>query len=250
MLAHVEAARQAPPQLQPEQQLLHAPSPHPLEVPRARQQVFPAQFIPEPQHCSGQLQLPPGLTEHAAVQTLDAQVYPQPQAAPQLAVRGWPQLSVLLREPQFLAWRAQNWGFVSGVQQAPVGPHTSAPLQEPQEGTLRGWVQLSVPLKGPQACCWRWQNSWSVSGTQLGHTPASAQVPASQVPQSGTVRGRPQLSWSDTGPQALPRRRQRSASDSGVHTQRPLTHASGGLQVPHCALRGTPQLSRPLAAPH
>ena len=70
---------------------------------------------------------------------------------PQLgAVRGCPQLSVPLSEPQFFPKRAQNAGFDSGVQaQVLAVPHEVPGPQVPQLATVRMALQLSRPTNIP-----------------------------------------------------------------------------------------------------
>jgi len=84
------------------------------------------------------------------------QLCPATMHDPQLAVRGAPQLSDAVRDPQFLPWRAQKASSPSAVQ---FGPHTFGmppppqvfgAVQPPQEATVRAWPQLSAPLKLPQ----------------------------------------------------------------------------------------------------
>jgi hypothetical protein len=84
------------------------------------------------------------------------QVWPAPaQVVPQLTVRFAPQLSVLVRLPQFFPSRVHMVASVSGVQQllgceAVGGSQTCAPLQTPQL-LVRSLPQLSAAVTVPQA---------------------------------------------------------------------------------------------------
>jgi hypothetical protein len=69
------------------------------------------------------------------------------------------------------------------------------------------------------------------------------------VPQTFTLRLRPQLSVPLVGPQLTPRRVQNWASVSAVHAHCPAAHVLGAEQVPQLTALEAPQLSMPLRGP-
>jgi hypothetical protein len=165
---------------------------------------------------------------------------------PQTTVRGPPQLSLAVNEPQFLPCREQKLESDSAVQ-----PHTFAVpglpppqvlgwLHEPQL-TVLPQVSVTLPqLRLPQVV----DDEGDVHPQTLavpGLPPPHVVLPV-HVPQS-TVRLAPQLSFAVTLPQFLPRRAQKDPSVSRVQPQKlavpglPPPQVLGDVQVPQLTLR-------------
>ena len=143
----------------------------------------------------------------------------------------------------------------AGALQVPPPPHTCGQEQLPQLMPERCVPQLSLPELVPQFLPRRVQKALFVSGV---HTQVLVvQVSAGgvvQAPQLVTVRGAPQASVPVKVPQAEPRRVQKAVSVS-MQPHRlatpPPAQLSGVVQVPQLdAVRGVPQLSVPVKAPH
>ncbi len=179
-------------------------------------------------------------------------VPPPPQVCgqvqvPQLdTVRPAPQLSVPERPPQVAPRRVQNAASLSCVQPhtfaVPPPPQVCGQVQVPQLDTVRAAPQLSVPERPPQVAPRRVQNAASLSCVQPQTfvAPPPPQVRGRvQVPQLETDRASPQLSVPERLPQVAPRRAQKTASVSAVHTPQTLgtvwPHRLAGVQVPQLA---------------
>jgi hypothetical protein len=133
-------------------------------------------------------------------------------------------------------------------------------VQVPQEATLRETPQLSLPVSAPQVWPMAAQNCASDSGVQphwfaVPPPPQEAPVPL-QAPHEATAREAPQLSVAASAPQAAELAAQSAASDSGVQPHwlavpPPPQETPAPLQAPQDAtVRGTPQLSVAVSAPH
>lgn len=143
----------------------------------------------------------------------------------------------------------------AGALQVPPPPHTCGQEQLPQLMPERGVPQLSLPELEPQFRPRRVQKAAFVSGVQT--QALLVQVSAGGVvhaPQFVTVRGAPQASVPVKVPQAAPRRVQKAVSLSMQphwFACPPPAQLSGVVQAPQLdAVRGVPQLSVPVKAPH
>jgi hypothetical protein len=183
-------------------------------------------------------------------QTLeDVQVWPTVQV-PQFAVRATPQLSAAVTVPQVFARRAQNMESVSSVQQVLAGVagnwRHSWPVGQAEHETMVPQLSATLPHLPLQvtAVDVRVQPHWlGVTAPHPWPGPVPHVAPVLQLMEP------PQPL--ETVPQFFPA--QAVATGTGVQPQTlavpPPPHASGAVQVPHCAVRRLPQLSLAVNVP-
>jgi hypothetical protein len=151
----------------------------------------------------------------------------------------------------------QNAALVSAVQPqtlaGPPPPQVCVPPQVPQL-TVRGPPQLSWCVRLPQFAPRLAHSCASLCGVHphwFGTPPPPQLVSDEQMPQLATLRGWPQMSVPERGPQAAESRAQNCALLSEAQVHCPLAlHMFGATHMPHdCTVRGTPQLSCAVLAP-